>query len=239
MNYTIDVHTHTLACNHAFSTLEENVAAARSKGFKILCYTEHGPAMPYAPPDWFYEELHRIPDYISDIRVITGIEANIADDLGATDIDSFDDNAFKFIIASMHKHTYFPKKPQNETEALLNLLDNKNIDMLGHIDSPYFKIDYEPVIKKAAQTNTLIEFNNGSLTGVRRGGENNMAQMAKYCEQYGCYAALGSDAHISSNIGVFDGVKKILNQCSFPKELIINDKPDLFLDILRQNNKQV
>lgn len=117
MNYKIDVHTHTIACHHAFSTLEENIASAEKKGIELLCYTEHGPSMPYAPPDWFYEELHRIPPYMNGVKVLAGVEANISDECGNTDIDSFDEGIFKFIIASMHRHTYLPKKQGCETEA--------------------------------------------------------------------------------------------------------------------------
>lgn len=239
MKYLIDTHTHTLACNHAFSTLEENVASAAAKGLELICFTEHGPKMPYAPPDWFYAELHRIPPVIQGVRVLTGIEANITDDRGSADIDSMQKKVFKFVIASLHKHTYIPNKADNETEALLALLDNPFIDMLGHIDTPFFNIDYDAVIKKAAQTNTLIEFNNGSLHGVRRGGEPNMEQMAKCCKKYNCYAALGSDAHFSMNVGQFDSVVNILKKLNFPQELIVNDKIDLFLEILRQNGKDV
>jgi putative hydrolase len=239
MKYLLDVHTHTLACHHAFSTLEENIASAAEKGLKLMCYTEHGPSMPYAPPDWFYEELYRIPSDINGIKVLAGVEANISNDCGNTDIDNMPDKLFKFVIASLHKHTYSPHSQNNETQALLNLLDNPYVDMLGHIDTPFFKVNYEPVIKKAALNNTLIEFNNGSLNGVRRGGENNMAQMAKYCEKYGCMIALGSDAHISSNVGVFDSVIKILGELNFPQELIVNNNVELFLDILRRNGKNV
>ncbi|NMC55807.1 MAG: phosphatase [Eubacteriaceae bacterium] len=239
MKYLIDTHTHTLACNHAFSTLEENVAAAASKGIEILCFTEHGPKMPYAPPDWFYAELHRIPQIINGVRVLTGLEANITDDCGSTDIDNMPKNAIKFVIASLHKHTYQPSKENNVTQALLNLLDNPFIDMLGHMDTPFFSINYEAVIKKAAQTNTLIEFNNGSLHGVRKGGEANMFQMAKYCKKYDCLAAFGSDAHFSMDVGEFSTVAGILNELNFPEELLINDKPDLFFDILKTNGKHI
>lgn len=239
MKYLIDTHTHTLACNHAFSTLEENVAAAASKGIEILCFTEHGPKMPYSPPDWFYAELHRIPSVINNVRVLAGIEANITDEYGSTDIDNLSKKAIKFVIASLHKHTFRPGKENSETQAILNLLDNPFIDMLGHIDTPFFNIDYDAVIKKAAHTNTLIEFNNGSLHGVRRGGEHNMVKMVECCKKYNCLAAFGSDAHFSMDVGEFSTVAGILKEFAFPEELLINDKPDLFFDILKKNEKHI
>jgi putative hydrolase len=239
MKYIIDVHTHTFACHHAFSTLEENIASAYSKGIKFLCYTEHGPTMPYAPPDWFYEELAIIPKVINNTNIITGVESNIIDESGKTDIDDLPKEWFNFVIASLHKHTYLPANHDNDTQTLLNAMDNPYIDMLGHIDSPLYKLDYDAIIKKAANTNTLIEFNNGSIKGVRKGGKHNFYTMADLCMKYSCMIALGSDAHISHNVGVFDSVLEILKEVDFPDELIINNKEDIFLRTLRANNKNI
>ena len=40
----MDLHTHTIASGHAYSTLQENIAAARERGLKFLGLSEHGPA---------------------------------------------------------------------------------------------------------------------------------------------------------------------------------------------------
>lgn len=45
----VDTHTHTILSGHAWSTLSENCRAAREKGMKGLCLTEHGPAIECAP----------------------------------------------------------------------------------------------------------------------------------------------------------------------------------------------
>ncbi len=239
MKYIIDPHTHTIACNHAFSTLEENVQSAKQKGIELLCYTEHGPRMPYAPPDWYYEGLSLIPSDKFSVALIIGIEANILDENGSLDSFELPEHWFNFVIASMHKHTYQPYRPCEDTEALLAVLDNRNVDMLGHIDAPFFHIDYEPVIKKAAENNTLIEFNNASVHGVRKGGIGNMRQMATFCKKHDCMVALSSDAHICHNVGNFDDVLKILQEERFPQELIINTDINRFLAFLRENGKKV
>lgn len=44
MKTLLDVHTHTVASGHAFSTLQEMAAAASEKGLKLLGITEHAPA---------------------------------------------------------------------------------------------------------------------------------------------------------------------------------------------------
>jgi hypothetical protein len=42
-DFLLDVHTHTIVSGHAFSTVNEMVAEAKSKGLKVYGITEHGP----------------------------------------------------------------------------------------------------------------------------------------------------------------------------------------------------
>ena len=46
MKIELDVHTHTIASGHAFSTLQEMAQAAADKGLKVLGITEHSPGIP-------------------------------------------------------------------------------------------------------------------------------------------------------------------------------------------------
>ncbi len=49
MKPIMDLHTHTMASGHGYSTLKENIDAAKEKGLKVLGLSEHGPAMPGGP----------------------------------------------------------------------------------------------------------------------------------------------------------------------------------------------
>ena len=42
MRLIADTHTHTLASNHAYSTVMENIVAAREQGLLYMAMTEHG-----------------------------------------------------------------------------------------------------------------------------------------------------------------------------------------------------
>ncbi len=46
MKYVLDVHTHTLASGHSYSTIREMANMASDKGLELLGITEHGPRMP-------------------------------------------------------------------------------------------------------------------------------------------------------------------------------------------------
>ena len=53
MKTLLDVHTHTVASGHAFSTLQEMAVAASEKGLKLLGITEHAPRFTSATYMWF------------------------------------------------------------------------------------------------------------------------------------------------------------------------------------------
>ncbi len=73
MNIEIDTHTHTVLSGHAHSTLIENAAAAARIGLKGFVVTDHGPAVPAAPPDFNLSTLGYLPDIIEGVRYITGL----------------------------------------------------------------------------------------------------------------------------------------------------------------------
>lgn len=55
MKLLFDLHTHTVASGHAFSTLKENIEEAAAKGLKAMGTSDHYSAMPgSAQPIYFY-----------------------------------------------------------------------------------------------------------------------------------------------------------------------------------------
>lgn len=43
---TVDIHIHSIASGHAFSTVEEIVSAAAERSLEGIAITDHGPALP-------------------------------------------------------------------------------------------------------------------------------------------------------------------------------------------------
>ena len=61
MKILMDMHTHTMASGHGYSTLKENIDVAKEKGLKALGLSEHGPAMPGGPHENFLANYKCIP----------------------------------------------------------------------------------------------------------------------------------------------------------------------------------
>jgi putative hydrolase len=79
MNPLIDLHTHTIASGHAYSTLKENLEEAIRQGLKVLGTSEHAPMMPGTAPLMYFMNFKVIPREISGVQLYNGIEANILD----------------------------------------------------------------------------------------------------------------------------------------------------------------
>ena len=61
MEFTLDLHTHTVASGHAYSTVQEMAKAAADKGLKGLAITEHAPEMPGTCHLYYFQNLRIVP----------------------------------------------------------------------------------------------------------------------------------------------------------------------------------
>ena len=59
MKIIADTHVHTIASEHAFSTVMEIHAAAKEKGLRFLAVTDHTGKMPGTPPLLLTTYKHR------------------------------------------------------------------------------------------------------------------------------------------------------------------------------------
>lgn len=75
MKIELDVHTHTLASGHAFSTLQEMVQAAAEKGLKLLGITEHSPGIPGTCDSIYFRNLHVVPRRMYGVDLLLGLKS--------------------------------------------------------------------------------------------------------------------------------------------------------------------
>lgn len=117
MNILMDMHTHTTASGHGYSTLKENIEAAKERGLKALGLSEHGPAMPGGPHIYFLSNYRCIPRQYGDLKLFCGVEANICDYEGGLDVDETHLSLMDYVIASMHVQCCKPGSVAENTKA--------------------------------------------------------------------------------------------------------------------------
>lgn len=236
MKYVVDTHTHTIVSGHAYTTFLENVEQASKIGLKVLGTTDHGPKMPGGPHIFHFGNFKVLPRKLKGVTLLHGCEANIIDFKGMLDIPDFIQEKMDVIIASLHDVCIRPGSREKNTEALLNAMENPNVDILGHIGNRSFPIIEEEVVKKAKEKDKIIEINNGSFKS-RVGSEITCEKVAKLCKEYKVKVILSTDSHICYQIGNFDFAEKILDKVHMPEELIMNTDENKILKYLKSKGK--
>ncbi len=221
MNYLADLHTHTLASTHAYSTIMENCKVAAEKGIKMIAMTDHDPMEPDSPHIWHIENLGILPDRIKDVRVLKGVEANICNSKGSLDISERVLSRLEWVVASFHSPVFWPENTRELYDAYKQVCLNIHVDLIGHPTTGDFDYDAEGLAKLFKEYDKLVELNEASLISGRT-KKDKLIDLIKACKKYEMFVAVDSDAHFCYNIGDVANVEKLLDELDFPERLIIN-----------------
>ena len=235
MDYLMDLHTHTIASGHAYSTISEMIDTAAQKGLKLFGITEHAPAMPGTCNELYYLNFRVIPRHQQGMQILLGSEVNIIDLDGSMDFDDKMLDIMDLVIASMHTPCLTPGSREENTRAYINVMNHPKVTIIGHPDDGRYPIDAEAFVKEAKETKTVIEVNNNSLNprGFGQNSKENYKTILKYCEKYEVPVVVNSDAHICYDVANFGYAKRFFQEIDFPKELVLNFDVDAFLSYLK------
>lgn len=242
MKLVLDAHTHTLASGHAYSTIMEYVAEAAEIGLELIAVTDHTTEMPCSIGEFYFTNFCAVPETVNGVRLMLGAELNIMDKSGRVDMSERTLEQISPVIASFHPPCYkyssdnmsFEEKSAEITDALMLVMDNKHVQIIGHPGDPRYPFDIEKVVRKSVETGTLLEINNASLNkkSFRYGSRDTMLELLKSCKKADCPVVLGSDAHFVKLCGRFDDAIELLNEAGFPEELVANVSIERFCELL-------
>lgn len=220
----IDLHTHTLASGHAYSTIDAMIREAEKKELKILGITEHAPKMPGSCTVLYFNNLRVLPRERENLLTLFGVELNILDNEGTVDLPEETLRKMDLCIASLHGPCYNPGAEHENTLAYLNAMKNPYVNIIAHPDDSYYPVDYRALVEGAKEHHVLLEVNNGSLTpgGFRRNVVENNRIMLELCKEYRVPVIMDSDAHVDSAVGNHKYALEVLLDVDFPEELIVN-----------------
>ncbi|MCH5323839.1 MAG: phosphatase [Eubacterium sp.] len=231
MNFIADMHTHTLASAHAYSTITENAAAAAEKGLKYLGKTDHSLKMDDSPHEWHFANMRAIPAVLNGVRIIKGVEANLVGYNGETDLTDTIRGAVEWVNVSIHWGLLMPADETKHTDTYLAATKDPKTCVLCHTDSHDFPYDYDAVTASCRDNNVLIELNASRLYD-QRSVKRLKECILPACVKNGCNIIVNSDAHFWSHIAEFDRAEELLKELDFPEELVINADLQRFEDFL-------
>lgn len=257
MSYRIatDIHTHTLFSRHAYSTIAENVAAARAAGLELLGSTDHVSVMLFPEQHirnfQFFFNQRIWPRVWDGVTVLRGAEVDLVSldgSLFGQDIaapESIVGRPYKrerslyehivfeldYVIASVHNGDFTQDASiAQTTEMYVKALEQPEVFVLGHTGRSGVLFDVDEVIRAAKQLGKLIEINNHSLEGFAH--HQACRKIAERCAELGVGIAVSSDAHIALDIGRYPHAIDLLEEVHFPEALIMNRDRDTLLGAL-------
>ena len=238
MKLVADLHVHTVASGHAYSTALENAQAAAERGLEMIALTDHGPAMPGGPHSYHFGNQRVIPDTLFGVRILKGIEANVMDRNGTLDLEVERLSRLDIVLAGLHTLCSPCGSVEENTAMMMEAMKNKWVDVIVHPGNPEYPIDAEAVVKAAVELDVALEINNSSLTVSRKGSRPHCERIAVLAKQYGAKLMVGTDSHFSMSVGVFSQALALLELHGISDQQVINVSVErIFKHINRRVNR--
>lgn len=222
MKFVADLHVHTVASGHAYSTVKEIARVAADKGLAMIALTDHGPGMPGGAHAYHFSNQSAIPDSMFGVRVLKGIEANVMNRQGALDLDEFRLSKLDIVAAGLHTICAPYGTVKENTEMMLAAMQNPFVDVIVHPGNPEYLIDEEAVVKEAARCGVALEVNNSSLTVSRKGSLAHCGNIVCLAREFGAKLIVGSDSHFCETVGCFSVAAELLAKHGISEEQVLN-----------------
>jgi len=236
MNFVADLHVHTVASGHAYSTVKEIACSAVEKGLAMIALTDHGPGMPGGAHAYHFSNQTAIPDYLFGVRVLKGIEANVMDRFGKLDLDAFRLGKLDIVAVGLHTVCAPYGTVKENTSMMLAAMQNPFVDVIVHPGNPEYLIDEEAVVKEAARCGVALEVNNSSLTVSRKGSLSHCDNIVGLAREFGAKLLVGSDSHFCETVGEFSVAAELLKKNEIPEEQVVNTSIERVLAHLNRRN---
>ncbi len=224
INLEMDLHIHTIASGHAFSTLNEIVSYSEAKGMKTVGISDHGPSMLGAPVESYFSMKNDVNLSSNKVKILFGCEANILNDTGILDISSQTALGLDYVFAGLHKLTPFSSKGElYNTRAIVNCINNNSLCGITHPVSDSFPVEIKPIIEAARYNKTLLEINSRELIRCSDQTFKQYLTMIELCANMEVPIILGSDSHILNTVGVFSAPQEVFDIISETGVLVFNN----------------
>jgi putative hydrolase len=227
MRLLADLHTHTIASGHAYSTLTENVQVARARGLELIAVTDHGPAVPQGAHPWHFWNLKVVPSVLDGVRILKGCESSLVPDTeNGLDLPDQVLALLDFVAVGFHPTTGYDVRDRGRnTAALLRVMANPLVDQITHPgNDEEFPIDMDATVKAAVEHNVILELNEHTFAAesARSASTEREQEFAHTAFNVGAPIAVGSDAHYALYVGQFESALQVAADIGIPLHRLVN-----------------
>jgi len=225
----IDLHNHTILCNHAEDSMEEYIQKAIKKGISIYGFTDHAPMNYDEKYRMKFEEMNIYESWIDnlkekyqdEVKILKGYEVDFTPEVDKRVLERDVD----YFIGSVHFLdnwgfdnpeflSQWTKRDVDDVykeyfELIQNLADSKLFDIVGHLD--LIKVfGYRPkgdikeiakyAIEAIADNKMAVEIN---TAGIRKKVNEfyPSIHLLEMIKEYNIDITFGSDAHNKNQVG--------------------------------------
>ena len=227
-----ELHAHSTWSQDGKSSIEEMALAAKRRGYRYLCLTDHSHYLREGRLQAQWAEIEAVNARVKPFRVLRGIEVNIRAD-GSLDVEDDELAELDWVIASLH--TSFDRNP---TERVLGALDSPHVDCIGHLTGRRLTrregaaMNVERVVERAAETRTALEINSQPDRLDLRDTH------ARLAGEAGVLVGVTTDAHsVEALANVELGIAQA-RRAWLTKEQVLNTRPWREIERLRTKERQ-
>lgn len=238
MKFETDLHIHTIASGHAFSTVKEIAQTASERGLKLVGITDHGPKMPGGPHEYYFYQLLGLPRFIAGVEVLRGVEANIIDICGNLDLPERLLLELDLVLAGFHEYCgYESASVEENTEAMIAAIRNPFVHIVCHPGNPVFPVDIEKVVLATKRAGKVLELNNASFSFSRQGSAPRCRQFANLAKKHNTLVAVSSDSHFCYTVGQYEHAMDVIQATGIKGETVLNTTAAKVKNYLNQHKK--
>lgn len=235
-----DLHVHTVASGHAFSTVKELVDYAAVMKLRMLGITDHGLNMPDGPHLYYFYKLLELPRYINGVELLKGVEANIIDANGTLDMPPALLEEFDLVLAGFHNETgYSINSVEHNTRAMIAAINNPYVHIIAHPGNPEYPVDIEKVVYAANQAGKALEINNKSFQNTRAGSGPRCFELAKIAARTNTFVAINSDAHSCFELAACADAFKTAHSAGIKPTQVLNTSVEMIREYLINTKRKV
>ncbi|HVJ13797.1 MAG TPA: DNA polymerase/3'-5' exonuclease PolX [Polyangiaceae bacterium] len=222
-----DFHVHTTVSGDGRSSLEEMVAEARARGYRVLAITEHAEGtLSGVGRDALLEQRARLralqAELGDELLLLHGVELNIGP-AGELDYDQDFRNGFDWCVASVHSH--FELDRATQTARVVRAMQDPAVRMIGHPSArmiggrPPIELDLPALFSAAEATNTALEIN-GALPRLDLS-----VDALRAARDHHVKFVLTSDAHHTRELALIDFAGRNAERAWVESERVANTWP--------------
>ncbi|AKU97663.1 DNA polymerase X family [Labilithrix luteola] len=237
-----DFHVHTTVSGDGRSSLEDVVATAKARGYRVLALTDHAEGtVSGVGRDAMLAQRERIramqAELGDSLTLLHGVELNIGPN-GELDYDLEFRKSFDFCLASVHDH--FELDRAGQTKRIVTAMQDPTVRMIGHLSArmiggrPPIELDLDAIFSAAEKTGTALEIN-GALPRLDMSVE-----ALRQCRARKVTLVLTSDAHHHDELDRVDNAVRNAERAWIDPDRIANaGTPERLLAWTREKRASV